>query len=346
MLPDKLKSKNSSSALIKPQELRNKYKPSGSNLNFIHKSRSTIANILQGVDKRLLVIIGPCSIHDHNSCLEYAQHIKQAQDKYNNELFIVMRSYFQKPRTSIGWKGLINDPKLDESFDINYGLELSRKILLDLCNIELPASTEFLDIFTCNYLEDLISFNTVGARTVESQTVREFSSNLKMPIGFKNNTDGNIKVAIDAIRSAKEPQCFLGVDNFGDPSIINTTGNPNGTIILRGSNTSTNYQEKAIYDAAKQLDKFNLRKKLIVDCSHGNSRKNHLQQIDVISDIICQLNNKDSYIAGVMLESNLIEGNQKPGKNLIYGKSITDSCIGIKDSLKILETLALEVKKN
>lgn len=308
----------------------------------ITDARQTAVNIIQGKDPRLLVVAGPCSIHDPTAAMEYAHLLKAAADRLADELFIVMRVYFEKPRTTVGWKGLISDPFLDGSFDMNHGLKLARQLLLDLTDMNLPAGTEFLDTITAHYLSELITWGAIGARTSESQIHRELASSLALPIGFKNSTDGNIKIAIDAVNVARHSHYFLGINAQGQPAIINTSGNKNCHIILRGSHTAANYHAEQVQHAADALNQANLPARLMIDCSHGNSMKNYQQQAAVVESIVAQLKTNKKMICGVMLESNLVSGKQTlyPHQSLQYGQSITDACLSWEETLPLLEKLA------
>ena len=299
-------------------------------------TRKAIADILHHGDKRLLVIIGPCSIHDPAAALEYAQKLLPLKKQYEKELLIVMRVYFEKPRTTVGWKGLINDPHLDGTFDINYGLRQARQ-LLDLNNLGMPASTEFLDMITPQYYADLISWGAIGARTTESQVHRELASGLSCPVGFKNGTDGNLKIAIDAIGAASHPHHFLSVTKTGHSAIVHTNGNPDCHVILRGGK-EPNYSSSHVQAAREQLAKAGLDAKLMIDCSHANSNKDYTRQMIVAQDIADQLKNGEDAIMGVMVESHLVEGRQD--KPETYGQSITDACIGWDTTEALLALLA------
>ncbi|OGL45060.1 MAG: 3-deoxy-7-phosphoheptulonate synthase [Candidatus Schekmanbacteria bacterium RBG_16_38_11] len=325
--------------LPSPQSLRKKFSVGATAKQTVLSARETISNILEGKDKRLLVIAGPCSIHDPQSALEYAQKLNELKEEINDSLFIVMRTYFEKPRTTIGWKGFINDPRMDESCDMVYGLEKAREILLDIANMELPTATETLDPITINYISDLLSWVSIGARTVESQPHRELASGLSMPVGFKNNTNGEIKVAIDAIESARQPHSFLGVNEKGEVSIVRTKGNSMGHLVLRGGNNSPNCDPKNVENAIKSLAERNLSQTLVVDCSHGNSRKKHQNQRSICKDVVSQRIAGNKNIVGIMLESNLFDGSQKISRNLSklrYGVSVTDECMGWADTEKLL----------
>ena len=304
----------------------------------VAQTRQQIANILHGKDNRLLVIIGPCSIHDPKAALEYAQRLLPLRQKYEKELLIVMRAYFEKPRTTVGWKGLINDPHLNGTHDINFGLRQARKLLLELNNLGMPASTEFLDMITPQYYADLIAWGAIGARTTESQIHRELASGLSCPVGFKNGTDGNLKIAIDALGAASHPHHFLSVTKAGHSAIVHTAGNPDCHVILRGGNGEPNYSSEHVKAAAEQLTQAGLPTKLMVDCSHANSRKDFKRQMEVAQDIATQIQNGEQNIIGVMVESHLVEGRQNDP--IVYGQSITDACIGWEDTEKLLALLA------
>lgn len=303
----------------------------------VTQTRAEIADILSGKDNRLLMIIGPCSIHDTQAALEYAQRLLPLRKKYEKELLIVMRVYFEKPRTTVGWKGLINDPHLDGSFDINFGLRQARKLLLELNNLGMPASTEFLDMITPQYYADLISWGAIGARTTESQVHRELASGLSCPVGFKNGTDGNLKIAIDAIGAASHPHHFLSVTKSGHSAIVHTAGNPDCHVILRGGK-EPNYSSEHVKSASAQLAQAKVTPKLMIDCSHANSNKDYTRQMIVAEDIAAQIRNGENNIMGVMVESHLKEGKQ--AEPIEYGKSITDGCIGWDTTETLLALLA------
>ncbi|ASK27592.1 3-deoxy-7-phosphoheptulonate synthase AroG [Neisseria chenwenguii] len=303
----------------------------------VHQTRKEIADLVHGRDNRLLVIIGPCSIHDPKAALEYAERLLPLRKKYGKELLIVMRVYFEKPRTTVGWKGLINDPHLDGSFDINFGLRQARRLLLTLNNMGMPASTEFLDMITPQYYADLISWGAIGARTTESQVHRELASGLSCPVGFKNGTDGNFKIAIDAIGAASHPHHFLSVTKSGHSAIVHTSGNPDCHMILRGGK-EPNYSTEHVKAASEQLEKASLTPKVMVDFSHANSRKDFRRQMEVAEDVAAQIKNGENNIMGVMVESHLVEGRQD--KPETYGQSITDACIGWETTETMLELLA------
>ncbi|MFN3611194.1 3-deoxy-7-phosphoheptulonate synthase [Tepidimonas sp.] len=311
----------------------------------ITHTRRAIHQILHGKDDRLLVIIGPCSIHDPAAAMEYARRLKEQRDRFADRLEIVMRVYFEKPRTTVGWKGLINDPYLDESFRIDEGLRIARQLLIEINRLGLPAASEFLDVISPQYIADLISWGAIGARTTESQVHRELASGLSAPIGFKNGTDGNIRIATDAILAASRPHHFLSVHKNGQVAIVRTKGNPDCHVILRGGKLP-NYDADSVAIACQQLADAKLPARVMVDCSHGNSQKQHERQIDVARNIADQLSSGSDRVFGVMIESHLQAGAQKftPGKDdpsaLEYGRSITDACIDWDASVQVLQTLA------
>ncbi len=315
----------------------------------ISRTRRSIRNIMAGKEDRLLVVIGPCSIHNPTAALDYAQQLRQAREAYADTLEIVMRVYFEKPRTTVGWKGLINDPYLDESFRIDEGLRMARQLLIEINRLGLPAGSEFLDVISPQYLGDLISWGAIGARTTESQVHRELASGLSAPIGFKNGTDGNIRIATDAIQAAAGAHHFLSVHKNGQVAIVQTKGNRDCHVILRGGKTP-NYDAASVASACKDLEKAKLPATLMVDCSHANSSKQHERQLDVVRDIAAQVSAGSMRVFGTMIESHLKAGAQKftPGKDdpakLEYGKSITDACLGWEDSIASLEVLSQAVK--
>jgi 3-deoxy-7-phosphoheptulonate synthase len=332
--------------LITPLVLLEKLKESEDSTHNILTARAAIHRILHGTDDRMLVIVGPCSIHDTDAGLEYARRLLEVRKHLAADLMIVMRVYFEKPRTTVGWKGLINDPFLDGSYRINEGLEKARKFLLDVNEIGMPAAMEFLDTITPQYTADLVSWGAIGARTTESQVHRELASGLSCPVGFKNGTDGNVRVAIDAIKTASNPHHFLSVTKDGRSAIISTTGNEDCHLILRGGK-QPNYDAKSVNAACDALTEAGVAPKLMIDCSHANSQKNHKLQKDVATDIAAQLAAGDHRIMGVMVESHLNEGRQdyQPGCDLEYGKSITDACLGWDDTVALLELLAAGVRQ-
>jgi 3-deoxy-7-phosphoheptulonate synthase len=331
--------------LASPAQLAEQIPLNSETADFIIQSRKDIEAVIRGDDQRLLVIIGPCSIHDTTAAIDYAKQLKILRDKYHNELLIVMRVYFEKPRTTVGWKGLISDPDLDKSFHVAKGLTLARNLLVEINRLGLPAGTEFLDMVTGQYISDLISWGAIGARTTESQVHRELASALSCPVGFKNGTDGNVKIALDAIHASSVPHVLYSPDKRGQMCIYQTHGNPYAHVILRGGKLP-NYHTEDIQETRKQLQKTNLPERIMVDCSHGNSFKDHNKQIDVARSLAQQINAGDESIFGVMIESFLESGNQKviEGKPLTYGQSITDACIDLTESKQILALLAESVK--
>tara|TARA_B110000305_G_scaffold223702_1_gene268477 strand:+ start:1394 stop:2467 length:1074 start_codon:yes stop_codon:yes gene_type:complete len=331
--------------LISPEQLVKDIGVSKQGGLTVAQARQTIHRILNAEDDRLLVIVGPCSIHDPEAALEYAALLRRAAEELTEDLFIVMRVYFEKPRTTVGWKGLINDPDLNNSFHINKGLYLARKLLSDLADMGLPSGTEYLDLISPQYSADLVSWGAIGARTTESQTHRELTSGLSCPVGFKNATDGDIQVAVDAIRSASQPHHFLSVTKQGHSAIFETTGNEDCHIILRGGK-HPNYDMFSVQDAEAMLTKAGLPALIMIDASHANSRKIPARQVDVTRDIATQVGRGNRSIFGLMLESNLVEGRQDvvEGEPLTFGQSITDPCMSWDDTLPLLQELAAAVR--
>jgi 3-deoxy-7-phosphoheptulonate synthase len=309
-------------------------------------TRTVVHRILHGQEDRLLVVIGPCSIHDTKAALEYAQRLAKERVRFSSELEIVMRVYFEKPRTTVGWKGLINDPYMDNSFRINDGLQIARELLLNINELGLPAGTEYLDVISPQYIADLISWGAIGARTTESQVHRELASGLSCAVGFKNGTDGNIKIAVDAIKAASQPHHFLSVTKGGHSAIVSTNGNEDCHVILRGGKTP-NYDAANVELACQELAANGLAPRLMIDASHANSAKNPQNQIPVSANIAGQIASGEHRIIGVMVESNLVAGRQDlvPGRELMYGQSITDGCVGWEESVQILESLAQAVRQ-
>ena len=334
--------------LVPPALLHRELPISDRSTATVQQARERIKAILHGRDSRLLVIVGPCSVHDVAAAHEYAAAIAQAQERYKDALEIVMRVYFEKPRTTIGWKGLINDPHLDGSYDVDTGLRIGRRLLLAVNHLGLPAATEFLDPVVPQYLADLISWAAIGARTTESQTHREMASGLSMPVGFKNGTDGSLQIAIDAMLSARHSHHFLGMDQEGVTSVVRTTGNEDGHVVLRGGRASTNFDAASIADAAAQLKAAKLPEALMVDCSHANSGKQHARQEDVWMNLIAQRAEGCKPLIGVMVESHLNEGAQslKDPKDLKYGLSITDACLGWEVTERMLRHGAELLRKS
>jgi 3-deoxy-7-phosphoheptulonate synthase len=332
--------------VISPQELHARYPMTERASKLIYDTRAQIHEVLSGQDDRVLVVVGPCSIHDTQAAREYATRLLALREQYKNELLIVMRVYFEKPRTTVGWKGLINDPDLDESFQINKGLSMARSLLLDINSMGMPAATEFLDLISPQYVADLVSWGAIGARTTESQGHRELASGLSCPVGFKNGTDGDIGIAIDAIRAAERAHIFMSLTKEGRSAIFHTKGNDDCHIILRGGNSKPNYSAPYVADALAKLTKAGVRPKLMIDCSHANSAKDFRKQMTVAQSISQQLSDGCQSIMGVMVESHLAEGRQdvKAGCDLIYGQSITDGCLGWEDTEPLLDLLSEGVK--
>ncbi|MCW8982914.1 MAG: 3-deoxy-7-phosphoheptulonate synthase AroG [Gammaproteobacteria bacterium] len=332
--------------LISPAELQKDLPITEEAATTVFEARQQIHKILHGEDDRVLVIIGPCSVHDPVAAREYAEKLKTIRDELKDDLLIVMRVYFEKPRTTVGWKGLINDPDLDGTFHINKGLHMARQLLLDVNNLGLPAGSEFLDLISPQYIADLISWGAVGARTTESQGHRELSSGLSCPVGFKNSTNGSLKIALDAIRSASQPHHFLSVTKSGTSAIFSTSGNEDCHVILRGG-TRPNYDSESINIASEDMLEAGFIPQMMVDFSHANSSKRHQKQIDVGKDVAGQIARGNRRIMGVMIESNLVAGRQdwRDDQELIYGQSITDACISWDDSVPLLNELAEAVRK-
>lgn len=330
--------------LVAPKVLKSELAITPATTKTVLDNREAIQRILAGEDQRVLVVVGPCSIHDPKAGFEYAQRLKAVSDKVAERMLLVMRVYFEKPRTTVGWKGLINDPYLNDSFDIQAGLRLARKLLLDIGDLGLPAATELLEPITPQYIADLLTLASIGARTTESPTHRQMASGLSMPVGYKNGTDGGLQVAIDAMLAARTPHAFLGIDGDGHTCVINTRGNPWGHLILRGGRSGPNYSPEQIQTAGEKLAAAGLSPRLMVDCSHANSNKDYRNQPTVWRDVIAQRAAGNRNIIGLMLESNLFPGNQKLTSDpslLTYGVSITDACIGWDET----ETLILEANE-
>ncbi|MGT3288451.1 3-deoxy-7-phosphoheptulonate synthase AroG [Yersinia enterocolitica] len=331
--------------LLPPVALLEKFPASEKAAEIVAKTRAAIHNILRAQDDRLLVVIGPCSIHDTQAAKEYAARLLTLREELQGELEVVMRVYFEKPRTTVGWKGLINDPHMDGSYNINDGLRIARKLLLDINESGLPAAGEFLDMITPQYLADLMSWGAIGARTTESQVHRELASGLSCPVGFKNGTDGTIKVAIDAINAASAPHCFLSVTKWGHSAIVNTAGNDDCHIILRGGK-EPNYGSAHVAAVKEGLSKAGLEPQIMIDFSHANSCKQFKKQMEVGTDVCRQIAQGEKSIMGVMIESHLVEGSQnlESGEPLTYGQSVTDACIGWEDTEALLRQLSNAVK--
>jgi 3-deoxy-7-phosphoheptulonate synthase len=335
----------SQDTLLPPSQLHEDIPASEQAIQTVSTARLALADILSGRDPRLLVVVGPCSIHDATAAMDYARRLKTLSDELKDQLFIVMRVYFEKPRTTVGWKGLINDPRMDDTFRIEEGLRLARQLLVDINELGLSCGTEALDPITPQYLGDLIAWSAIGARTTESQTHRELASGLSSPVGFKNGTDGNLEVALNAMLSAAQPHAFLGINGDGQVAITQTRGNAFGHLILRGG-AVPNYDSVAVAQAEAALRAAKLPVNIVVDCSHANSRKNHALQTLVLKDVVHQIADGNRSIKGVMLESNLFEGNQKLGKpnDLRYGVSITDACIDWDTTAACLREAAVRLR--
>ncbi|HEX8887262.1 MAG TPA: 3-deoxy-7-phosphoheptulonate synthase AroG [Noviherbaspirillum sp.] len=332
--------------LLPPSHLIREFACSDKAATVVAESRNALHRILHGQDDRMMVVIGPCSIHDTDAAMEYAHRLAAERARFKGDLEIVMRVYFEKPRTTVGWKGLINDPYMDNSFRINDGLRMARELLLNINELGLPAGTEFLDMISPQYVADLISWGAIGARTTESQVHRELASGLSCPVGFKNGTDGNIKIAVDAIKAASQPHHFLSVTKGGHSAIVSTGGNEDCHIILRGGK-APNYDAASVEEACKAIAANGLAARVMIDASHANSSKKPENQVPVCADIASQVARGDTRIVGVMVESHLVAGRQDlvPGKELTYGQSITDGCIDWDSSVRVLEGLAEAVRQ-
>lgn len=333
--------------VIKPSTLLAELPMTEAAANTTAGARAEISKILKGEDDRMLVVVGPCSIHDTEAAMDYGRRLLAVKQELAEDLLIVMRVYFEKPRTTVGWKGLINDPDLNDSYHINKGLRIARRLLLDLNEMGLPAGVEFLDLISPQYISDLVSWGAIGARTTESQCHRELASGLSCPVGFKNGTDGNIKVAVDAVGASIRPHNFLGVTKEGHSAIFTTSGNEDSHIILRGGNRGPNYSAEDVAGAAEMLSKAGLPANIMVDFSHANSNKQHGRQVEVGEDIGSQIAAGNRNVFGVMIESHLVAGNQKvvEGQDLTYGQSITDACLGWDDTAPLMRNLAESVRQ-
>jgi 3-deoxy-7-phosphoheptulonate synthase len=332
--------------LIAPAVLEDELPLSDAGADLVARTRREVAAILHGADDRLLAIVGPCSIHDPAAAAEYAQRLKEAAALHARDLLVVMRVYFEKPRTVVGWKGLINDPHLDGTYQINTGLRLARKLMLEVVQTGVPVGTEFLDTTLGQYYADLVSWGAIGARTVESQVHRELASGLSMPVGFKNRTDGNIQVAVDAIRSARQPHWFPSLTREGAPAVMGTTGNDHTHLVLRGGADGPNFSSEHVAKAKALLVKNALPPHLMIDCSHANSRKDPARQPVVAADLAAQIASGERAIAAVMIESNLVGGAQDhQARPLVFGRSITDACLAWEQTLPVLATLASAVQQ-
>jgi 3-deoxy-7-phosphoheptulonate synthase len=332
--------------LLAPMQVMREAPATDSSERTTFEGRSAVHDILRGADDRLLAVVGPCSIHDYKAALDYARRLQGERERLKHELAVVMRVYFEKPRTTVGWKGFINDPHLDDTFDINEGIRLARKLLLEINQLGVPCGTEFLDLISPQYIADLIAWGAIGARTTESQSHRQLASGLSCPVGFKNGTDGNIRIAVDAIKAANSRHHFISVTKSGHVAVFKTAGNEDCHVILRGGKTP-NYDRASVDAASRELAAAGLRQHVMVDFSHANSSKQFQKQMEVGADIAAQLASGERRIAGVMIESHINAGRQdlQPGKPLDYGVSITDACLGWADTVKLLDTLAEGVRR-
>ena len=331
--------------LLAPMQIMRELKASEAALRTTYLARTRIHDVLRGADDRLVVVVGPCSIHDATAAVDYAKRLRPLAEELAHDLVVVMRVYFEKPRTTVGWKGLINDPHLDESFDINEGLRQARKLLLEINELGLPCGTEFLDLISPQYIADLVSWGAIGARTTESQSHRQLASGLSCPVGFKNGTDGNLRIAVDAIKAAASHHHFVSITKSGHVAVFKTRGNEDCHVILRGGK-QPNYDAQSVNAACGELALAGLRQQVMVDFSHANSSKQYQRQIEVGHDVAAQLSSGDKRIMGVMIESHLVAGRQdlKPGVALNYGQSVTDACISWEDSEPLLRELAEAVR--
>ena len=333
-------------ALVAPQRLLEELPGDAAALATVGAARQAVHRVLHGADDRLVAVVGPCSIHDYDAALEYAQRLRQAAAAHAADLLVVMRVYFEKPRTTVGWKGFINDPRLDGSFAINEGLELARKLLLEINRMGLPCGTEFLDLLSPQYLSDLIAWGAIGARTTESQSHRQLASGLSCPVGFKNGTDGSIRIAVDALRAAAAPHAFMGMTKTGQAAIFETVGNEDCHVILRGGK-APNYDAAGVDAAGRELAAAGLAPRVMIDFSHANASKQYQRQVEVATDVAAQVAAGDERIVGVMIESHLNPGRQDliAGQPLAHGVSVTDACIGWDDTVRVLDLLAEGVRK-
>ncbi|MCH9665412.1 MAG: 3-deoxy-7-phosphoheptulonate synthase [Gammaproteobacteria bacterium] len=338
----------SEKVIITPEELKKQLPLTTKAGENVVRARAVVDNILDGKDPRLMIVIGPCSIHDMQAAYEYAEKLKELSAKVDDCLYLIMRVYFEKPRTTVGWKGLINDPGMDDSFDINKGLKYGRKLLLDLAEMDMPTATEALNAIVPQYVQDLICWTAIGARTTESQTHREMSSGLSTAVGFKNGTDGNLTVAINALESALHPHSFLGINNAGQVAVLKTKGNTKAHIVLRGGGGKTNFDSVSVAHCESELKKNKLKPNIMIDASHANSGKNHKHQPLVVEDVMNQVLKGNKAIIGLMIESNLHEGNQSilaDKSKMKYGVSVTDACIDWKTTEKVLLESAAKLRE-
>jgi 3-deoxy-7-phosphoheptulonate synthase len=328
------------SPLLSPALLRHELPVDEQVAACVTRSRADVVDILDGRDDRLLVVVGPCSIHDPAAALDYAHRLAEQAERLSDRLLVVMRTYFEKPRSTVGWKGLINDPGLDETFDVNRGLRTARALLLDVLALGLPVGCEFLDPISPQYLSDLVTWGAIGARTAASQVHRQLVSALSMPVGIKNGTDGDVQVAIDAVGAAAARHVFMGINPDGLAALISTSGNPDGHVILRGGSKGPNYGAADVADALDRLEKAGLSRRVIVDASHGNSGKDHVRQAEVTAELAGRIARGDRDVTGLMLESFLVPGRQNLGPDMTYGQSVTDACMGWDTTAELLDELA------
>ena len=332
------------SPLLSPALLRDELPVDERVADVVTRSRADVVDILDGRDDRLLVVVGPCSIHDPEAALDYAHRLATQAERLSGYLLVVMRAYFEKPRSTVGWKGLINDPGLDESFDVNRGLRTARRLLLDIVGLGLPVGCEFLDPITPQFIADTVTWGSIGARTAASQVHRQLVSALSMPVGIKNGTDGDVQVAVDGIGAAAAPHVFMGINSDGLAALVRTTGNPDAHVILRGGSTGPNHSASDVADARARLAKAGLPERVVVDASHGNSQKDHVRQAEVVREIASRIAEGDAGVTGLMMESFLVEGSQQLGGELVYGQSITDRCLSWETTAELLDALAAAVR--
>jgi 3-deoxy-7-phosphoheptulonate synthase len=332
------------SPLLSPALLRDELPVDDRVADVVTRGRADVVDVLDGRDDRLLVVVGPCSIHDPEAALDYAHRLAAQAERLRGDLLVVMRAYFEKPRSTVGWKGLINDPGLDETFDVNRGLRTARRLLLDISALGLPVGCEFLDPITPQFIADTVTWGSIGARTAASQVHRQLVSALSMPVGIKNGTDGDVQVAVDGIGAAAAPHVFMGINPDGLAALVRTTGNPDAHVILRGGSTRPNYSAEDIADVRARLAKAGLPERVVVDASHGNSRKDHVRQAEVVREIAGRIAAGDAGVTGLMMESFLVEGNQKLGGELTYGRSVTDACLSWDTTATLLDDLAAAVR--
>ncbi|MFR9801731.1 3-deoxy-7-phosphoheptulonate synthase [Pseudonocardia sp. RS010] len=332
------------SPLLSPALLRDELPADDRVADVVTRGRADVVDVLDGRDDRLLVVVGPCSIHDPHAALDYAHRLATQAERLSGDLLVVMRAYFEKPRSTVGWKGLINDPGLDGSFDVNRGLRTARRLLLDITALGLPVGCEFLDPITPQFIADTVTWGSIGARTAASQVHRQLVSALSMPVGIKNGTDGDVQVAVDGIGAAAAPHVFMGINADGLAALVRTTGNPDAHVILRGGAAGPNYSADDVVDARARLSKAGLPERVVVDASHGNSRKDHVRQAGVVREIADRIAGGDTGVTGLMMESFLVEGNQSLDGELVYGRSVTDKCMSWDTTAELLDELAAAVR--